>query len=149
MIEIDVREVKILAANMKRIRAVNAWKRVVPSQMRLTMEEAKIYPKALRRPRRGAWYDRGFGTRYIKMDGGRGASQRTSQNLKSKWKLKNNRLFSSIENRASYAKYVVGTMQTGRHERTGWPKLENVMDKRIPMILRMLSVELTREMRKL
>jgi len=80
-------------------------------------------------PSRARWYERGFGTRYRLADGGIGG-KRTSQNLKTRWGVKNTGQGRMLVNTATYAPYVHSAQyQAGFHKKRGWRTFEDAMEK--------------------
>jgi hypothetical protein len=144
--EFDKSELDDYLNQLSRVKVYDIWKKIIPGGMQNLMEDTRLYPPALPKPTRGAWYDRGFGTRYIKVDGKAGATQATSEDLMNKWSVKNKRLYSEIKNIASYAKYVVGAAQTQFHKDHGWKNLFKEAEKQIPKILQKFADTLAKKM---
>jgi len=97
------------------------------------IDEMKDYPPqtAANRPdEHGRWYERGVGTH------SRNAVQRTSENLRMKWKKMRNKSAPSISitNSASYAEYVHGNRQSNVMKKIGWKKVKTVSDKKFAEI---------------
>ena len=91
-------------------------------------------------PRKGGWYQRGYGPKW---HGGKGGAKR-SENLGKQWYVQAEGLQVEIGNPASYAPYVHGLMQTSFHARNGWRVLETVVKQSGPELLRRLQASVKR-----
>ena len=91
------------------------------------------------------WYERGWGSRYARVDGSVGG-KRTSEKLKSSWFRPRAGGFGRILfNTASYAGFVPGPdEQTGVHKRHGWRTTEQHMEDDWPFMEKQLNKALDR-----
>lgn len=83
------------------------------------------------KPYPGRWYQRGYGTRYIKKSGGMGG-KKTSETLGKRWTVKksNAGMTVTVGNNTSYGKWVQGhTKQTKFHNARGWLTTGDVVEK--------------------
>ena len=83
------------------------------------------------KPYPGRWYERGYGTRYVRKSGGVGG-RRTSQTLGKRWSVKkeNAGMTVIVGNNASYAKWVQGANTQARfHKARNWKTTQDVADK--------------------
>jgi len=99
----------------------------------------------------GAWYVRGTGTRYRRLDGVI-TERKTSENLKGQWNIKSrggNNPSATIENRASYAAAVHGTseQQASIHAGRGWKQLQKVAEEELPKIEKNILAQIDKLLR--
>ena len=97
----------------------------------------------------GAWYERGSGTKYRRLDGSVNAYG-NSQNLGKRWHIKSvggSNPRAEIYNIASYAPYVHGVDQAWYHERTGWKRLEKVAEEELPKIVKKIRAQIDKLLR--
>lgn len=78
----------------------------------------------------GSWYERGFGTKYARMDGFV-KGYRTSETLGRKWTLRSfdGGLRMVVGNNVSYGPYVQGPDQAAFHKRRGWKTTDKVAEE--------------------
>ena len=80
-----------------------------------------------------SWYQRGYGTKWVRKDGSVKGSK-TSENLGKKWTSKYNkdRFEAKVGNNASYAIFAQGPKQDGQAKhmaRIGWKSIDTVAEK--------------------
>ncbi|MCZ2459158.1 MAG: hypothetical protein LC128_05990 [Chitinophagales bacterium] len=83
------------------------------------------------KPYPGRWYERGYGTRYIKKSGGMGG-KKTSETLGKRWTVKksNAGMTVTVGNNTSYGKWVQGhNTQAQFHKVRNWKTTGDVADK--------------------
>ena len=99
----------------------------------------------------GAWYHRGHGTRYKRLDGVI-TGRKTSEVLDKQWSNKRggsaNNPTATVENRASYATYVHGLEQAGIHVRRGWKNLYTMATTMLPEMQRKVAAAVDRQLRR-
>lgn len=81
----------------------------------------RIAPYPQERTRQGRqWYERGYGQRWQRKDGGVGG-RKTSETLGRRWDVKVGRVWASAINTASYSRLVHKHGEQARiHKKTGW-----------------------------
>ena len=99
----------------------------------------------------GAWYERGVGTRYRRLDGAI-TGRKTSEMLSKQWAVKKsgsaNNPTATVENTASYATYVHGLEQAGIHVRRGWKNLYTMATTMLPELQRDVAAAVDRQLRR-
>lgn len=96
----------------------------------------------------GRWYERGWGQRWRRKDGGMGGRQ-TSEDLGPSWKGKavsNTR--GVIGNDASYAKYVQGPEQARVMDEIGWRTTDEIAEQEAEIVLKWVQQAVDRELAK-
>ncbi len=98
------------------------------------------------------WYERGYGTRYMRKDGSIGG-RLTSAPLKDKWKtkvFKGNNPKGEVSNSATYSPFVQGSkeMQNRVHARRGWKRLPEEGKKLAPEVTKKVIDAFKRRMNK-
>ena len=96
---------------------------------------------------RGKWYERGYGTRWMRRDGSKGG-RKTSEMLGRKWSVKTRRggLQGIVGNSASYAPFVQSAAkQASFHGKRGWLTDEKAKEKARPVIEDLFKREVERE----
>ena len=115
---IDPRDLRELDADLKALMPKHLLKRYMDPLGRSIVDEASRYPPPSGYPRTGhlgrSWYNRVYG------------------------------LDLKVGNLARYAGYVVGDDQTNAAASIGWPRLRDVMTKRIDELLKKLEREIDR-----
>ena len=100
------------------------------------------------KPYPGRWYERGYGTRYVRKSGGIGG-RKTSETLGKRWTVKkeNNGMTVIVGNNASYAKWVQGHNTQARfHKSRGWKTTGDVADqesnKAVDIVMQFIQAKL-------
>ena len=88
----------------------------------------------------GGWYERGFGSKYRRLDG-TVTGRQTSQTLGRRWtsSVTPDGRLGRVGNNAKYAKYVQGEEQAGFHKRRGWTNAPEWADKHSGNILKIFE----------
>ena len=96
------------------------------------------------------WYQRGFGSRYMRKDGSIGGT-RTSEPLKDAWgqKLfKGSQIKGVVFNKAAYSPYTHGNRQPVFHKRRGWKRIEVEGRKLAPKISKLIIAAYKRTVKR-
>ncbi len=96
----------------------------------------------------GRWYERGWGTKYRRLDG-TVTGKKTSEVLRSKWstKSRNSGLTWIVGNNASYAEFVHDAEeQAGFHGDRGWKTDEEVLKSEGDEVLKFIQHEVEKEL---
>jgi hypothetical protein len=96
----------------------------------------------------GRWYERGWGSRYKRLDGAV-TGRKTSETLKAQWSVKSrdSGLTQIVGNSASYNIYVHSAKeQAGIHKRRGWKTDEQVLKSEGDDVLKFIQQEVEREL---
>ena len=95
-----------------------------------------------------SWYDRGWGSRWMRKDGTVNGRQ-TSEDLGQSWTSKvetNTR--GRIGNDTSYGQWVQGEKQSGRMEAIGWKTTDTVVEEESAHVLKEIQRAVDAELRK-
>ncbi len=125
-------------------------------EMRYPPTSEANYPQTTATPgsRGGAtttrWYQRGFGTKYMRKDGSIGG-RRTSEPLKDKWGQKlfrGSHIKGVVFNKAAYSPYTHGNRQPAFHGRRGWKKIAVEGKKLAPKITKLIIAAYKRTLKR-
>jgi len=150
-VTVEIRGRRRLIAKLRRMGNAKQVAAVIQAWGRTAKADISKYPPATsaNKPRaHGAWYQRGYGTKYRRLDG-TVSGRRTSESLKHKWTVKSRArgMTSIIGNNASYAPYVHGKRQAPFHARRGWVRADAYMRKNAPKIRKSVLQSIHRALR--
>jgi hypothetical protein len=95
-------------------------------------------------PGGGSWYQRGYGSRWIRRDGSQGGSK-TSQTLGRRWTIRteNDGLTGIIGNNVTYSPFVHDKdKQTDFHAARGWMTTEKVAEQEAATVRKFIEAEI-------
>ena len=96
----------------------------------------------------GAWYERGYGSRWRRADGSLGGRQ-SSETLGRKWTIRTGNRWGIVGNNVSYGPYVQGaTRQASRMADIGWKTTGEVAEEEKKRIMAFFVREIRKEWRK-
>ena len=107
-------------------------------------QEVRPYPAGPSQEAGKTWYQRGYGSRYVRKSGGLSSGSRTSEQLGQQWRQQVAENSVTIENLASYAPFVHGAEQVGFHGRQGWRKLKETAEELLPRIVAGIEEQIRR-----
>lgn len=138
---------------MRKLEAIkgSAWMRNALRAVAITMKDAIApYPPGseANTPNQRRWYERGYGTRWLRKDGTVGG-KRTSQTLGRNWSTRIEATRAILGNGASYARYVHDKdLQPAFHRARGWKTAQDALSEQSSVIESILSDYLGRELQK-
>lgn len=99
----------------------------------------------------GKWYERGYGSRWIRKRAGGVGGSKTSEMLGRRWTTAQRMggLQQVIGNNVSYGKYVQSRAdQAGFHKARGWKAIEDVVEQETDTILKFVQTEIDKALSK-
>lgn len=112
--------------------------------------KAAIYPDSsiANTPKtHGSWYERGFGTKYRRLDGNV-TGRHTSETLGRRWTFRTEKtgIGVTIGNNVSYGPYVQGEDQASFHARRSWKTVDDVADEQSDFVLKTIKRAVDRQL---
>ena len=87
----------------------------------------------------GGWYERGFGTKYRRLDGVV-TGRKTSETLGRKWTVKQTRTETRVGNNVSYGPYVQDDDdQASFHKARGWKTIQTVAKEEADEVVKLVK----------
>ena len=87
----------------------------------------------------GGWYERGFGSKYRRLDG-QVTARKTSETLGRKWSVKQTRNETRVGNNVSYGPYVQDEGdQASFHKGRGWKTIQTVAKEEAPEVVKFVK----------
>ena len=87
----------------------------------------------------GGWYERGFGSKYRRLDGAI-TGRKTSETLGRKWTVKQTRDETVVGNNVSYGPYVQDEdEQAGFHKARGWKTIQTVASEEADEVVKFVK----------
>lgn len=148
---IDIRGVEPLMTKLENLRGLKWVRGVMTAALSDLKDWIAEYPPSSEAniPYQRRWYQRGYGTRWMRKNGTIGGSK-TSEQLGQRWtyRLDSNGRGGVVGNNASYAKWVQGPEQSSWHAERGWRTTPQAVAEQGPRIVDKLRTEISRLLRK-
>lgn len=138
--KVKIEGLEKLNAKLNSVQAAKIFKDVMTPQAKHIQGVTSKYPRlssANRPNKKGRWYERGYGPRWLTKQGVHG--YKTSEILAKNWKVTVTGTRATISNTSSYAEYVHGERQARFHRKRGWKKLTTTIKDNIKNIEKSLK----------